>query len=123
MNLLDSNIVIAAASRNYEAIDRTVLETPYSFSVVTRIEVLGFHRLTAEDKADLMTFLAGGQELALNDAVVESAVRLRQERRMGLGDAIIAATALAHNLPLVTRNEDDFKHIVGMRVVNPFASE
>ena len=36
MNLLDSNIVIAAASRNDAAIDRAVLETAYSISVVTR---------------------------------------------------------------------------------------
>ena len=41
---------------------------------------------------------------------------------MGLADAIIAATALVHDLPLVTRNEEDFKHVTGLRVVNPFAS-
>jgi predicted nucleic acid-binding protein len=40
---------------------------------------------------------------------------------MRLADAIIAATALVHNLPLVTRNEDDFKHVPGLRIVNPFA--
>jgi predicted nucleic acid-binding protein len=26
------------------------------------------------------------------------------------------------DLPLVTRNEEDFKHLTGLRVVNPFAS-
>jgi toxin FitB len=39
-----------------------------------------------------------------------------------LADAIIAATALVHNLPLVTRNETDFKHVAGLRVINPFVS-
>jgi len=39
-----------------------------------------------------------------------------------LADAIIAATALLHNLPLVTRNEEDFKHVTSLRVVNPLAS-
>ena len=39
---------------------------------------------------------------------------------MGLADTIIAATALVHDLPLVTRNEEDFKHVTGLRVVNPF---
>jgi hypothetical protein len=40
---------------------------------------------------------------------------------MGLADAIIAATALVHGLNLVTRNDGDFKHVAGLRVVNPFA--
>jgi len=41
---------------------------------------------------------------------------------MGLADAIIAATALVHDLSLVTRNKEDFKDVPGLRVVNPFAS-
>ena len=40
---------------------------------------------------------------------------------MGLADTSIAATALVHELPLATRNEEDFKHVAGPRVVNPFA--
>lgn len=43
------------------------------------------------------------------------------DTKMKLGDAIIAATALAYKIPLVTRNVDDFKHIVGLDLINPFA--
>ena len=58
---------------------------------------------------------------AADIVVAERAVVLRQERRMGLGDAIIAATALVHGLTLVTRNVDDFKHVAGLKLMNPFA--
>ena len=37
--------------------------------------------------------------------------------------AIIAATAMAHGIPLVTRNDDDFKHIPGLDLRNPFEIE
>lgn len=40
---------------------------------------------------------------------------------MSLGDAIIAATALVHDLTLVTRNLDDFRWIAGLRLLDPLA--
>ena len=40
---------------------------------------------------------------------------------MKLADAIIAATAVAYIIPLVTRNEDDFKHIPGLDLRNTLA--
>lgn len=57
----------------------------------------------------------------MSEAVGEGAILLRQTRRMKLGDALIAATALLYDLPLVTRNVDDFKHIAGLQIINPFA--
>lgn len=41
---------------------------------------------------------------------------------MNLGDAIIGATALEYGVPLVTRNVEDFKHIPGLQIINPFAT-
>lgn len=35
-------------------------------------------------------------------------------------DALIGATALAHNLILVSRNQKDFKNIDGLKFFNPF---
>jgi predicted nucleic acid-binding protein len=38
-----------------------------------------------------------------------------------LPDAIIAASALVANLPLMTRNVDDFRRIEGLALIDPFA--
>lgn len=40
-------------------------------------------------------------------------------RPLAYADSLIAATALHHDLELVTRNEDDFKH-TGVRILNPW---
>ena len=42
---------------------------------------------------------------------------------MTLSDALVAGTALAYNLTLVTRNTDDFEWIAGLSTMNPFALE
>ncbi|WP_335004297.1 PIN domain-containing protein [Nostoc sp.] len=41
--------------------------------------------------------------------VLNQAVILRQQKRMTLGDAIIASTALVYGLTLITRNTDYFR--------------
>ena len=41
---------------------------------------------------------------------------------MGLGDAIIAATAMVHNLTLVTHNTEDFRWIAGLELLDPLTN-
>ncbi len=119
--LLDSNILIYGANGEYPGLDAILDRTDLAAASVTRIETIGYHRLSETERVWLETTFERMKILPLDDGVAACAIALRQERRMGLADAIIAATALLHNLPLVTRNEEDFKHVTGLRVVNPFA--
>jgi toxin FitB len=48
-----------------------------------------------------------------------TAIELRRQRKMSLGDALIAATALEHRLILATCNVKDFEWITGLKIVNP----
>jgi predicted nucleic acid-binding protein len=49
-----------------------------------------------------------------------TAARISQGRTRGRADLLIAATAIAHDLPLATRNVRDFYDIPGLVVVNPW---
>ena len=57
----------------------------------------------------------------MTEPILRRAASLRPQRRMKLGDSIIAATALEFGAELVTLNVDDFKHIAGLKLTNPFA--
>lgn len=123
MNLLDSNIVIYAGQAGHQWLQQLLNPLPCAVSVATKIEVLGYHALTPADKVDLESFFDARLNLEATHAIAERAVILRQQRKMGLGDSIIAATALEHDLLLVTRNTDDFDWIPGLRLWNPFVQQ
>lgn len=120
--LIDSNIVIYSVLPEHAFLDAWLDRADTSFSVITQIEVLGFSQLTDVQRERFEELFGVAATLPLDDAVTQACIRLRRARRMKLGDAIIAATALAHDLPLVTRNVEDFTDIPGLRVVNPFAA-
>jgi predicted nucleic acid-binding protein len=56
--------------------------------------------------------------LPLSEEIVNRTIQLRKQKKIKLGDAIIAATALVHNLQLVTRNIRDFKGIEDLEGIN-----
>lgn len=82
--------------------------------------MLGYHQLSEEQRQYFEEFFQVAQVLPISQEVLVRAVALRQQRRMTLGDAIIAGTALVHELTLVTRNVDDFCWIAEINLLNPF---
>jgi predicted nucleic acid-binding protein len=63
-----------------------------------------------------------GRLLPVTFAIAERWGRLRAEVRRSVPavDSLLAATALHHDLRLVTRNEKDFAKFPGLAVVNPW---
>ncbi len=120
MRILDSNLIIYAASDAYAFL--RLLLTGSHVSGITKLEVLGYKHLTVADKLYLEGVFATVTVIPVLNEVIDIAVGLRQSRKMSLGDSIIAATALLNNCELYTRNTADFVHISDLVVVNPLAS-
>jgi predicted nucleic acid-binding protein len=69
----------------------------------------------------LEEFFSNSVVMPITPVVLDEAIRLRRQRRMGLGDSLIAGTARIHGCTLVTRNTDDFDWIPGLNILNSFA--
>ena len=120
MRLLDSNVVIYATDSGHAWLADWIDSEEFRTSIITKIEVLGYHKLTDDQAERLKQFFQAALIIPMDSKIVEIAISLRCRERMSLGDAIIAATALHYNFQLVTRNVKDFDWIDGLNVINPF---
>lgn len=119
MIILDSNVVINLVKPECVSLRSYFSSRSLCVSAITQIEVLGYHRLTDNDKIEFQTFFSSAPIYPVLDNIITRAITLRQLRKMSLGDAIIAATALVNGLELATSNTRDFQWIDSLRLINP----
>jgi len=122
--LLDTNALIDYTANLLPEIGKQkitgIIDDGFNISVIVKIEVLGYNDLPSKMK-QLEAFLDLATMFPLDDVVTAKTINLRRVyKKLKLGDAIIAATALAYNFNLVTRNTKDFKNIEGLEFVNPY---
>ena len=55
----------------------------------------------------------------LMDTIVDISIEIRKKHKIKLPDGIIAATALAFNFILITRNAKDFQNIPKLKIIDP----
>jgi len=120
MKLIDSNIIIYSGANENSWLRELFYESNSFFSSISKIEVLGFHQITEEQVTYFLEIFKLLKVLPVDSGVIDKAISLRQQKKLTLGDSIIAATALLHNLKLITRNVDDFSHISTLNIENPF---
>ncbi len=133
--LLDTNVVSELRRRapdsNVVAWVREHETAGLSISVMTVYEIeLGILAVARRDPAQagrlrdwFTTQLLPGfadRILPVDTAVALRAASLSVPDRRPYSDCLIAATALVHGLPVVTRNVDDFRDLDGLAVVDPW---
>lgn len=117
MICFDTNIVIYIANQTIQETIADMGEMVYPS--VVRVESLGYTDITVGEERNIRELLETIHECTMTDAVIERAIRLRQTKKMSLGDAIVAATAIEENCELWTANTKDFADIKGLVVHNP----
>lgn len=120
--ILDSNIIIYSSKPEYPGLRNWIAANSPAVSAISMVEVLGYHQITTSDKQHFEQFFVSAEVLPLSETVIARAIAIRQSRKMSLGDALIAATALVYQRQLQTRNLKDFIAIPGLVVNDPLAS-
>ena len=94
-------------------------------SSVTVAELYAGERLSAESESTVDSLLDAFTVLAVDRAAAAQAGRLvrrfRRSHGLGMLDAVIAATALLEESPVLTMNTRHFAPVPGLVVVNPLA--
>jgi predicted nucleic acid-binding protein len=98
-----------------------IIDKEYSISVISRIELYAYSKLTNKDKDTLDIFTGQASILNINDDIIEKTIELRKVYKTKLPDAIIAATAVVYGLTLISHNVKDFKNITGLSVIDPYS--
>ena len=104
--LLDTNFILGMLKSTPEVLamvgSARLMAHQCAFSAVTRMELLGFPGITADEDALIRQRLAQFTYLAISTGIEDAAIALRRSPRVKIPDALIAATALCHGLKLLT---------------------
>lgn len=102
MILLDTNIVI------YLQKGLLVEKLPpddYAISLITEMELRSAPNLSIDEKEWLIAFIRDVEVLGITSLVKENAIAIRQNKKVKLPDAIVAATAMTHQAELLTNDK------------------
>ncbi|MGB7203121.1 MAG: type II toxin-antitoxin system VapC family toxin [Pyrinomonadaceae bacterium] len=123
MFLLDSDIIIYTTKPEFDFLGQFLERKSFGVSIISFVEVMGYHKISEKDKAELTDFFESTKIHAISNHIANKAIELRQQRKMKLGDALIAATALALDCPLVTNNSKDFTWIDSIELIDPLENK
>ena len=119
--MIDTNCIIDFSSEklpeNGRLLVANAIDSDPVISVINKIEALGFSIVAKE----ILEFVESSLVIGLTDEIIDQTIALRRAHKIKLPDAIIAATAIAYDLTLVTRNTPDFKMIGGLRLLDPWS--
>ncbi len=129
MYLLDTNACIRILNgQSAPLVERLRRETPAEIhlcAVVKAELIYGAHRSArpAENMRLLTRFFTPYESLPFDDPCAEAYGRIRSDLErtgmvIGPNDLIIAATAVAHRLTLVTANTREFSRVVNLEIEN-----
>ncbi len=95
---------------------KSQIDSHWYFHFITEIELLGKPGITAREVGSIKGLLKICTKIRHNESIGLLAISLRQRFRLKVADALIAATAIYSEVPLLTYDRD-FARIARLNVV------
>ena len=112
--LLDTNIILYLLGGD-KTITEFLNEKEGFVSIITEMELIGYPEITAKELSSINSFLNDCFIININEEIKSVYTGLRRKYKIKLGDAIVAATAICFDLPLITADKD-FNRITELNI-------
>jgi predicted nucleic acid-binding protein len=106
--VLDTNIILYSLAGD-KSITKTLAREDLFISAMTRMEALVYHGSDARYLPKVKEFLEECFVVEIKRAIQDLAVEIRMAYKLQLQDAVIAATAVYLDRPLLTADQSFFK--------------
>ena len=101
--IADTNFLIYVHEGN--KIVEPFLEYNFGISFISEVELLGFQGLSTSEEIKLKELINDCFQIEWNTKIKDKTIQLKRKYNIKLPDAIIAATSLVYDLPLVTADK------------------
>lgn len=131
--LLDTNVISETIRKtpetNVQKWFQTIPSNQLYASVLSLGEIRrGIEKLIDNSRKDSMTawlendliFWFGENILPISSEIADKWGYITSLSTLPVIDSLLAATALVHNMKIVTRNTADFKMVAGLEIINPW---
>ena len=118
--VLDTNVIVALLQGNLQLIELLKDADWLGVSVISKIEFLVFPGLNQDDRQIFEQFLQRVKVIglvAMDAVLIDKIIEIRQQHRLKLPDAVIAAMAIQNSASLVTADRE-FGKVTSLTVIN-----
>jgi len=114
--LFDTNVIISFLNDDKLRPSSVQLDITFIISVITELELLSSNKLTKREEKAVNDLLAETFIIGIEADIKTKTIMLRRKYGLKLPDALIAASAIIHKVPLVS-DDKIFKKVKELKLI------
>ncbi|MDR3694300.1 type II toxin-antitoxin system VapC family toxin [Mucilaginibacter sp.] len=113
--LVDTNIVLYLLNGS-DDIEKVLQGKDVYMSFMTELELIGYKGTTPKQEKQIAELLKDCSIISMNNLIKDKYVEIRKKSNLKLADAVIAATAIAFDMPIITADKQ-FKTVESLKLI------